>query len=836
MRRTSQYLSLGISLLLAAISFGQSARPIENEQSSQHADVQEAHFAATHSVHEANDGYRAHNPGQDWWSTFSPLGLLIQPNEAKWSWGLELEAYGFKGMMMSPEGPALSSHGNRVTREWDSNLSEWYINDQRGLEHGFTIHRRPQAQKGCSSPLLFELAILGTLKPNASSHGKAVQFQSPQGNTLLRYEGLHVFDSKGITQPATFTLDGQSLLISVQEGSADYPLTIDPIAQQSYLKAHNTDTDDRFATSVAISGDLAVVGSPWECSDAVGVNGDPNNNSRFWSGAAYVYRRTGGTWIQEAYLKASNPGASDQFGSAVSISGSTIAIGAFGESSNASGIDGDQGNNILSRAGAVYAFNLAGGVWTQQAYVKASNPDLGDFFGLAVSISGDLLIVGANGEDSITRGVNGDPFNNGALESGAAYIFERTAGTWSQVAYLKASNSESHDIFGASVSISGHRAIVGSGQEDSASAGVNGIQFNNFLRDAGAAYIFERSAGVWQRTAYLKASNPGYSDSFGWDVSIAQDLAIVAARDESNSATGINGNQHNGISSSSGAVYVFQQAAGIWTQLAYVKASNTGSYDRFGWSTAASGNSFVVGTWEERSSSGGVHSNENDNTAIDAGAAYLFSLSNGTVVQEAYIKASNAEPGDAFGSAVAISEDHFLVGAPMEGSDSIGTDGNQFNNNAPRSGAAYMFDTSVTTSNHCGAAVPNSSGSSAAISMSGSLAVSDNSFSLHASGLPANQIGYFLSSPGHDFVAHPGGSDGNLCIGGGAVIGRHLDSTQNFGPSGTLDFTLNLNNIPSALGPVTKQPGETWYFQCWFRDTNPGFTSNFTNGLSVQFQ
>src|SRR5581483_1146048 len=109
-------------------------------------------------------------------------------------------------------------------------------------------------------------------------------------------------------------------------------------------------------------------------------------------------------------------------------------------------VNGSGGGN-----GAVYVFTRSGGTWSQQAYLKASNTGVSDYFGYSVSLSGDTLAVGAPGESSNATGVNGDQLNDSAENSGAVYVFTRSSGTWSQQAYLKASNTEAFDEFGGSV-------------------------------------------------------------------------------------------------------------------------------------------------------------------------------------------------------------------------------------------------------------------------------------------------------------------------------------------------------------------------------------------------
>jgi hypothetical protein len=196
------------------------------------------------------------------------------------------------------------------------------------------------------------------------------------------------------------------------------------------------------------------------------------------AGAAYVFVRNATAWSQQAYLKASNSDASDFFGGAVALSGNTAVVGAIGESSNATGVDGDETNNSASFAGAAYVFTANGTTWSQQAYLKASNTDAGDTFGSSVAVSGDTAIVGASSESSSATGVNGDESDNSAGGAGAAYVFVRNGVTWSQQAYLKASNTELQDRFGISVAIDGDTGVVGAELQPSQET------------RSGAAYVF----------------------------------------------------------------------------------------------------------------------------------------------------------------------------------------------------------------------------------------------------------------------------------------------------------------------------------------------------------
>jgi hypothetical protein len=232
--------------------------------------------------------------------------------------------------------------------------------------------------------------------------------------------------------------------------------------------------------------------SAWfEDSDATGVNGNQASNAAENAGAAYVFTRSDGSWGQQAYLKASNTEEGDFFGSAIAADGDTVVVGANLEDSNATGVNGDQANNAAGFAGAAYVFVRDGSSWAQQAYLKASNSEADDRFGTSVALSGDTLLVAASFEDSNATGVDGNQASNSAGRSGAAYTFTRSGGQWQQQAYLKASNTEALDQFGAASAIDGNTVVIGARFEDSNATGVDGDQANNDADGAGAAYVFD---------------------------------------------------------------------------------------------------------------------------------------------------------------------------------------------------------------------------------------------------------------------------------------------------------------------------------------------------------
>jgi len=463
------------------------------------------------------------------------------------------------------------------------------------------------------------------------------------------------------------------------------------IYQEAYIKASNTNAGDYFGWDLAISGDTMVVGAFVEASNATGVNGDQTNNTIPNAGAAYVFVRSGSSWVQQAYLKASNTGV-DRFGYAVAISGNTIVVGAHNESSNATGVNGDQNNNSATASGAAYVFMREGSTWSQQAYLKSSNSQTGDNFGYSVAVSGDTIVVGAKYEDSNATGVNGDQGNNSIEESGAAYVFHRDGSTWSQQAYLKASNPDIRDYFGESVAISGDTVVVGASEEDSDATGVNGDQTNNAAPYAGAAYVFVRNGTNWAQQAYLKASNTEFARGFSnHAVAISGDTIVIGAYGEGSNATGVNGDQNNNLALASGAAYVFTRSDSTWSQQAYLKASNTWPSYRFGYGVDISGNKIVVGSPYEASNAIGVNGDQGNKTALDSGAVYEFVRLGSTWVQQAYIKASNTDPGDFFGYSAAISENTIVVGASNEDSNATGIDGNQSDDSMAIAGAVYAI-------------------------------------------------------------------------------------------------------------------------------------------------
>ena len=251
-------------------------------------------------------------------------------------------------------------------------------------------------------------------------------------------------------------------------------------------------------------------------------------------------------------------------------------------------------------------FSDAGGTWTQQAELTASDAAIGTYFGWSVALSGTTALVGADNAPNNAHGT--------------AYVFSDAGGTWTQRAELTASDAAPNDLFGYSVALSGTTALVGAyGHHNS----------------AGAAYVFSDAGGTWTQRAELTASDAAPNDSFGYSVALSGTTALVGAENDPNNGTG--------------TAYVFSDAGGTWTQRAELTPSDGGGApEAFGDSVALSGTTALVGA-------------SGRNT--DTGAVYVFSGVGGTWSQQAELTASDAAIGDRFGFSVALSGTTALIGA-----------------------------------------------------------------------------------------------------------------------------------------------------------------------------
>ena len=350
-----------------------------------------AHQAWKHSIKEDGKVWRAHNPGSGLTATFDGRGFDVRPESGDWSWGLELVSYGRGDQQISV-----------TNRSADVSTTEQQINYQwnQNLQEWMKNHS------------------------NGLEHGYTMQ-QRPE--SLEESEPLKLYlRVRGELNATNVSKDG---------GSVTFGKDTNP-SLLNYSGLTVFDGDGRSVEANILSkGNGVIIISVEDHQVHYPLTIDP------------LIR-------QQGYLKASNIGVGNSFGGSVSISGDSVIVGAIGESSNASGVNGNESDNSATASGAAYIFVRSGTTWSQQAYLKVSNAGAGDRFGYSVGISADTVIIGAWSEASNATGVNGDETDNSAEEAGAAYVFVRNGTTWSQQAYLKASNTSAKDRFGYSVAIS----------------------------------------------------------------------------------------------------------------------------------------------------------------------------------------------------------------------------------------------------------------------------------------------------------------------------------------------------------------------------------------------
>jgi len=298
------------------------------------------------------------------------------------------------------------------------------------------------------------------------------------------------------------------------------------------LVAADTSTKSHFGYTVSVSGNYIVAGTPLESEDTTASNTLAN------AGAAYVFKRdAGGNWSQEKKLVAFDRAATDFFGISVSISDSTIFVGANREDEDSLGL------NTINESGSVYVYEKnTNGQWYHSQKITAQDRGVIDRFGSCVSISGNKAVIGVFLEDENSTGTS--TMNN----AGAAYIFERnTNNKWTQKQKIIASDRAPNDYFGIAAQIDGDRIIVGADQESEDESGGNTISFS------GSAYIFERDInGNWNQKQKIVASDRAAIDLFGHNVAVSDSSFIVGAYAEDEDANG--GNSLNG----SGSAYFFE--------------------------------------------------------------------------------------------------------------------------------------------------------------------------------------------------------------------------------------------------------------------------------------
>jgi hypothetical protein len=414
-----------------------------------------------------------------------------------------------------------------------------------------------------------------------------------------------------------------------------------------------------------------------------------------WGSIEILARQPNGEWQLRALIRPP-VGPADGWGEELAVSGDgrTVVVGAPLDRGRGAGVGADPNDRApfdqssgtaFPQTGAVWVYvKRDDGQWAPQQYIKAFNPDHGDRFGLAVVLSqdGNWMAVGAPGEASGSRGINGNPCGNCSPAAGAVYVFHRDAGGhWSQTEYVKASNTKDHTGFGGALAMSadGNVIAVAAEGEDSADCHINGDQSDRSQHNMGAVYVFGRAPdGQLSQRAYIKACDHVGQNIFGDQIALnaAGDLLAVSAPWE---VAEVRSTSNSGVdppSSQVGRVYVFARTGENWSRIAALGASNAGFGDRFGEALKMSsdGTTIAVGAPGEDGGLGGLDNRQDDDSAVDSGAIYVFRRdAGGDWRQTHYVKTpqahASAQVGEGQIRGLALSEngDLLAVGDPTGG-------------------------------------------------------------------------------------------------------------------------------------------------------------------------
>jgi hypothetical protein len=424
---------------------------------------------------------------------------------------------------------------------------------------------------------------------------------------------------------------------------------------EALLVATDAAQSDSFGVSVALHGDTALIGTPFEP-----AGGD------MLVGSAYVFQRSGASWTEQQKLQKPGGAMSDLFGFAVAVHGDTLLVGVHNDDlaplvdvgsvrvythagstwtqqallSQGTGVGGNQlgfrvalsGDTAVVGAylddvgsnpdqGSVYVYVRSDTSWTQQAQLFAADGAANDQFGWAVAVDGDTLLVGAYLRDI-----------EGRDDQGAVYVFSRSGTSWSQQAQLVAADGEREDYFGHSVALSGDTALIGVVLDD-----VNGRS------NQGSARVYTRSGTSWTQQAVLTAADGAVDDIFGFAVALSGDTSLVSAPLDD-----IADNLDQG------AAYVYTRAGSIWTQQARLQAADGTQLDEFGRALDLLGGTAIVGVPKD------------NDQFTDRGSAYVYAGAGSNWIQQAKLMSMDGAQGDQFGFAVALSGDAAMVGEPFD--------------------------------------------------------------------------------------------------------------------------------------------------------------------------
>lgn len=642
---------------------------------------------------EMNRGARffAANPRQDLTLRFLDDRVRLASGQSGQTWEGELVLLGVtRDVESGPEpggGVAVSADESRV-KFLRRDLTEWYVNAPAGFEHGFTLFKSPPGAE-TSSSFTVTMKLEGLTATPSDTDDGGLTLSTPAGAPVASYSHLVVADAMGRRLPAHLESAPDRIRIVVADAGAVYPVTIDPLIgsleQRLGFPAGDAQPGEKFGASVSLSGDTAAIGAPY---DAHALGAD--------AGSVYVFTRpSSGVWSFRTKLYSQ---AADQplyFGARVAISGTTIAAAGYGHTilgkvyvfagagatwtedaqlpvnASALALEGDTllvgaASRDTTRgysAGAAFVFARSGQTWTQLAQLEAGDGAAQDYFGGAVALQGDTAVVGAIGHD----------FADYRTDAGSVYVFARSGTAWTQQAALAAPVPAAYERFGESVALGGGRILAGSPNRNK-------------------VHAFAQNGSAWIHEATLQPTNPGSLPGlFGAAVALAGNTALITdpyrglcerfshatgawlaapalvpsdplvqrpsfgsalAFDGTTALIGFPGADLPTVSQA-GAVSVFRQTGGTWTQEALLAPAGGANSDGLGSSVALSGDTLIAGTPTADTPAGN-----------EAGRAFVFVRSGAIWSEQAALIPAGGAAGDHFGQAVAVSGNTALVGAP----------------------------------------------------------------------------------------------------------------------------------------------------------------------------
>jgi hypothetical protein len=557
------------------------------------------------------------NAAQHLTATFNAGGVWLRG-----SWGrlhMYLAGVGSRTNVraLAPVKPATSA--NRVVYQRPS-VSEWYANGPLGIEQEFTVARPSRPQPGGTIEL--RLAVGGDLRPRMTPNGKGVELT--RGPTpVLRYAQLEARDARGVHLASVMRVVRGQILLDVKVRRAAYPLSVDPLIQVAKLVQgveEGQGSDFGFSVGVSQDGNTAVVGAPQY---------QPVSGEKF-NGAAWVFARSGATWLQQGPHLSGSEGSGFGESAAISPDGNTIVVG-----------------GPTASGGSVWTFTRSGGKWSSGVRVSSPVGESARDFGeeVALSSNGEVMFVGAPAFES---------------ERGIVWIYTKSGSQWIEQEQSIPSPGPNESLFGVAIALSenGATAIIGAPTHD-----------GRF----GSAWVFQRSGSKWlQQGEKLTGSDEEplvigelmYGSAFGGSVAISADgnTALVGGPLD-----------HQG----EGAIWAFTRSGTVWSQQG-AKITAEGELPSF---TFGLGGSF----------GSGLALTPNGNTAIvgafgddnGAGAAWIFKRFEGHWTQQpGKLLGSEESEGGGFGTNVAIAED---------GRTALIGDGPGQEGSPPVEGGAWVF-------------------------------------------------------------------------------------------------------------------------------------------------